>query len=69
MYNTKLTVEITISTQFGPLDAISVIDTLTRVPAVKSLDVVKLETDYVSPEGFPEDVNLQAIRNIPCKIR
>ena len=69
MYTTKLTFEITVSTQFGPADAITMIDHLTRVPAVKYLDVIKLETDYKSPEGFPNNVQAKAMVNIPLKIR
>ena len=69
MITTKLTIEFEVSTQFGPLDAINMIDTLTRVPAIKSVNVVKLETDYDQTDKFLEDVNVKAINSIPKKIR
>lgn len=69
MYKTKLTVEIEVETQFGPLDAISMVDILTRVPAINSLNLIKLETDYNPPEGFPKNEQLKAMNNIPRKIR
>ena len=69
MVTTKLTVEITVSTQFGPADAINLVDVITRIAAIKQVDIVKLETDYVGLKEFPEDVNFKAMCNIPCKIR
>jgi len=69
MITTKLTIELEIKTQFGPESAISMVDSLTRVPAITSVNVVKLETDYVPPEGLPDDSQLKAITSIPKKIR
>jgi len=69
MTTTKLTIELTIQTQFGPANAIDMIDVLTRVPAIQSLDIIKLETDYVGYKECPEDLQFKAISNIPCKIR
>jgi hypothetical protein len=71
MFKTKLTVEFDVETQFGPESAISVIDTLTGVPAIISVNVVKLETDYESKldKGFPRDIQSLAMKNIPLKIR
>ena len=71
MIKTKLTVEFEVETQFGPLDAIGVIDNVTRYPAITSVNIVGLETDYVSKldTGFPEDVQSLAIKDIPKKIR
>lgn len=68
MYKTKLTFEVEIETQFGSSDAISMIDILTRVPAITSLNVIKLETDYIPPSE-PLNEQLKAMNNIPRKIR
>ena len=66
---TKLTVEFEISTQFGPVDAINMIDNLTRAPAITSVEVIKLKSDYDTANRHPDDVNVKAISNIPRKIR
>ncbi len=68
-FTTKLTVEMTIKTQFGPANAIDMIDVLTRVPAIERLNIIKLDTDYTGVKYLDEDVNLKAINNIPRKIR
>lgn len=70
-FTTKLTCEITIETQFGPANSINMIDVLTRVPAIKGLNIIKLETDYknIYSNPRPLDENWKAIRSIPCKIR
>lgn len=72
MNTTKLTVEIEIQTQFGPADAIQMIGNLTNatsVPAIKSVNVIKMETDYDFSEALPENVNLKTMQSIPKKIR
>lgn len=71
MYKTKLTVEVEVETQFGPEDAVNLVDVLTRVPAITSVNVVGLETDYESKldKGFPEDVQSLAMNRVPRKIR
>lgn len=71
-YNTKLTVEVDITTQFGPEDAVKMIEVLfMNVPAIKSATVVGLETDYESllDKGFPKDTNSLVMKNIPIKIK
>lgn len=70
MYTTKLTVEITVETHFGPSDAIRLVDIATRMPAITSVDIIGLKTDYVLPENaYPANVELKAIQSIPWKIR
>lgn len=69
MHKTKLTVELEVETQFGPDSAIKIVDCVTRIPAITSVNVIKLETDYVPPEGFPHNIELKAMQNIPKKIR
>jgi hypothetical protein len=71
MIKTKLTVEIDVETQFGPEDAINLVDVLTRIPAITGVNVIALETDYVSKldKGFPKDVQSLGMLNIPRKIR
>jgi hypothetical protein len=66
-YCTKLTLEIEVETQFGPADAISVVDNITRFPAIKSLTLLKAESDYKAP--FETDLNFVTMQNIPRKIR
>ncbi len=67
MYNTKLMVEFNITTQFGPQDAVNMVDVLSRVPAIKSVKVVSLETDY-KPASL-KDANGILMRSIPHTIR
>jgi hypothetical protein len=71
MIKTKLTLEIEVETQFGPEDAINLVDVLTRIPAITGVNVIALETDYVSKldKGFPEDVQSLGMLNIPRKLR
>lgn len=69
MITTKLTIKLEISTQFGPADAVQMIDNLTRIPAIKSVEVISLKTNYDTTGRLPQDVNVKAINNIPFKIR
>ena len=71
MIKTKLTIELDVETQFGPEDAVNLVDVLTRIPAITGVNVIALETNYVSKvdKGFPEDVQSLAIKDIPKKIR
>jgi len=66
-YTTKLTVEIDIETQFGPADAISMIDNALNLPAITGVNVIGLETNY--KPFFNEEKNCEAINNIPLKLR
>lgn len=66
-YKTKLVVEIEVSTQFGPTDAVNMVKHLTNVPAVLSVTVSKLETDYL-PQNEKEE-NFKTIRSVPIKIK
>jgi len=67
---TKLTVEVEVETQFGPADAVNLIENLTRhVSAVKSMKIVGIKTDYEYSDKFPDDLNFKAINNIPYIIK
>lgn len=70
MIKTKLTVEIDVETQFGPESAVNMIDILTRVPAVKSVTVTRVDSEWKPDEStFPENTNLRMLQSIPRKIR
>lgn len=70
MIKTKITVEFEVETQFGPESAINMIDILTRVPAVKSVNVLEVDSEWKPTENtFPQDVNLRMLQSIPRKLR
>lgn len=70
MIKTKLTVEIDVETHFGPESAVNMIDNLTRVPAVKSVTVTRVDSEWKPDETtFPENANLRMLQSIPRKIR
>lgn len=66
-YKTKMTLEIEVSTQMGPYSAVDIIRNLTNIPAIQSVDIVGLETDYI--EQSEQDVNFQVICNVPFKLK
>lgn len=70
MIKTKLAIEIDVETQFGPESAVNMIDNLTRVPAVKSVTVTRVDSEWKPDEStFPENTNLRMLQSIPRKIR
>lgn len=70
MIKTKLTVEIEVETQFGPEDAVKMVDSLLNVPAIRSVLVSKIESEWKPDETtFPENANLRMLQSIPRKIR
>ena len=46
-YTTRITVDLIITTQFGPQDAVNLIKYNNDIPAVQSMKVTGLITDYV----------------------
>jgi hypothetical protein len=69
-YTSKLTLEIEVSTQFGPDDAVQIIASLTKknyVPAIKSVKLTNLTTDYI-PRA-KEDINRRVMSRFPIVIR
>lgn len=66
LYNTKLTIEVDISTQFGPESAVALINILLDIPAIKSVSVEKLSTDYVPFTEF--DTNRNVMETTPFKL-
>jgi hypothetical protein len=68
-YKNKLTLEIEIETQFGPEAAVNLISVLNNVPAVTSINVTKLESNYDTSNVFPEDANLRMMNRIPLKLK
>jgi hypothetical protein len=67
-YTTKLLVEIEVSTQFGPTDAVNMIEyLLINVPAIKSVNLTKLETDY--KPVITLETNYQTIIDVPKKLK
>ncbi len=70
MIKTKVTVELDVETQFGPESAINMIDILTRVPAVKSVMVARVDSEWKPDETTaPQNGNLRMLQSIPYKIR
>lgn len=70
MIKTKVTVEFEVENQFGPESAVYMIDSLTRVPAVKSVNVIKVDSDWKPDETtFPQNANLRMLQSIPLKLR
>lgn len=70
MIKTKLTVEIEVETQFGPEDAVKMVDSLLNVPAIRSVLVSKIESEWKPNEStFPENLNLRMLQSIPLKLR
>lgn len=70
MIKTKITVEFDVETQGGPESAVYMIDTLTRVPAVKSVNILKVDSDWKSDDTtFPQNANLRMLQSIPLKLR
>jgi hypothetical protein len=70
MIKTKLTVEIDVETQFGPESAVNMIDILTRVPAVKSITVTHIDSEWKSDDyTSPQDSNFRMLQRIPFKLR
>ncbi len=70
MIKTKITVELEVETQHGPESAVNMIDVLTRVPAVRSLAVTRIESEW-KPDAttYPENANLCILNRVPFKIR
>lgn len=68
-YKTKLTVEVEIQTQFGPQSAVDIIRSLTNIPAVDSVVVTDIDSDYDVSDAFPENLNLKCINSIPIKLK
>lgn len=67
-YKTTLTFEIEVDTQFGPLDAIDLVSChLIQYPAIKSLIVTKVDTNYVL--FSPLDAQRKASENLPHKLK
>ena len=61
-YKTKLTVEFEISTQFGPANAVNIIDNLTNhIPAIESIKVIDLKTDYIPMTEQDSQKNLTTL--------
>lgn len=70
MIRSKLTVEVECHTQFGPETAVKMIDSLLKVPAISSVKIVAIDSDWKpDPNTFPEDVNLKTILGLPIVLR
>lgn len=70
MIKTKLTVEIEVETQFGPESAVSMIDNIIRVPAVKSVTVTNVDSEWKPDDTTaPQNANLRMLQSIPRKLR
>lgn len=70
MYKTKLIVELEISTQFGPNDAIKVFDSMINFPCIDSAQVIGISSEWKPNKNTCfESVNLQSLVNIPKKLK
>jgi hypothetical protein len=70
MIRTKLTVEVECHTQFGPADAVKMVDYLLRIPAISSVKVTAIDSDWKpTNQTFPEDGNLKTILSLPINLR
>jgi hypothetical protein len=67
MYKTKINLEVEVSTQFGPKNAVDLIGVLLNVPAVNHITVKKVETDYKVKTA--EDCNKFFIGNGEIKLK
>lgn len=67
MYTTKLTVELEVSTQFGPLTAVEMVKGLINVPAVTKATLTNLDTNYKLLTR--EDSNKSVMRRFPKKLK
>jgi hypothetical protein len=52
-YTTKLLIEVDVSTQFGPRDAICLVKTLLKCPAITSVSIKSGHTNYNGPHEPP----------------
>lgn len=69
MIRTKITVEIECHTQFGPANAVKMVDNLLRVPAISSVKVSAIDSDWKPNERtFPEDENLRTVLSLPINL-
>lgn len=66
-YKTKLYLEVSVETQFGPKDAIWMVNNLLTVPAITGVKLTKVDTDYVPLTE--QDVNREAVANVPRQLR
>jgi hypothetical protein len=66
-YKTKVTIEVEVQTQFGPNDAINLVDMNLRYPAITGLTLLKVESDYVPLTE--QDLNREAVSNVPRQLR
>lgn len=58
-YNTKILVEVDVSTQFGPNDAVNLVRTNLKCPAVSNIKIKEVRTDFVvhkAPSGVMMEV-------------
>jgi len=53
-YTTKLLIEVEVSHQFDPMDAINIVTGLLTVPAIKKVEIVNAITNFVL-HGNPTD--------------
>lgn len=66
-HTTKITVEVEVETQFGPASAVSLVNMLLKVPAVKKIEITNLTTDYVPLTE--EDSNRSVMNKFPIKLK
>lgn len=65
-FRTKMLVEIEVDTQFGPESATGLVRTLLNVPAVQSLVLEKIESNYVP--ASTSDANYNILHQTPRKL-
>jgi len=70
MFTTKLTIELSIHTQFGPADAMQMIgNLLVPVPAVDSVRITHVSTNCDTTNSHPTNVNLLAMTSVPFNLK
>ena len=67
MCKNKLTLEIEVDTQFGPVDATNIIRTALNFPSVTSIVLTNLETTYKLLA--PQDAQQHMMKDFPHKLK
>ena len=65
-YKTTMNLDVTVATQFGPEDAISLVQNLLRVPAVESVILRGIESNYIPKSK--KDANFGALHFLNRKL-
>ena len=67
MYKTNILLDVEVSTQFGPLDAVDLLRCSLNFPAISKAKVVKITSDY--KPLTKEDANLRVFKELPINLK